>query len=452
MLGGLSDAHSGVLHTNSFCFQVDLCVCVCSRTADGFGNKPDRGQIRVDMILLIAIVIIYIGQILEGHYQRKVRLSRCNFQRDLYYKRLAQLSLDMEKEQLEILNKTQDLQREIREVSGDSDEWSNDDDDENLANRRESWSSSSVKALELNEQLEALMDEAKQSSSLCNDIDELERSLNLSTDAKTSGGGSCREDLVKSLNELSKKVKELELENEHLKQELGDQSKLKLVTSKTKLEPDLIEYLEQHRDQLSLSFLRKAHETLVELRASRSDAEFEEYINALHDGHKNRVVQLAELQVSHKEAEIKLQLMKRRYDEELSSFNEVKIEHLLKNSGVKEFLDSIKEKNRTKEDIIKDLRTKIDMRQRDLEIWQSKYKTVEEQCNKYREEWRKSQITRDQIESELRAKQEHERRILNYSINMSSASSMIDNQVPPPPDIDVPSVADILLAAKSMGA
>lgn len=415
--------------------------------------------------LLLTFVVVLLGQLFEGSYQKGRREHLTNHQRDLYHQKLAQDSLEMEKEQLqsqlEVISRIRELQDQSewsKKVLSELQESESEEscDEEQLSNGRSSTTSSGspsrTKSAQLYQELELKRDKANQLVALDSDIGKMSASIGYNDNSCQAGSCSTSHDaLIKSLESLSTKVKELELENDRLKLELEGQPKLKLINSKTKLDPSLVEYMTQHQDQITLPFLKKAHETLIELKASNPDKDFTDFILQLRDGHKNRITQLTELQVRQKEAEIKLQIMKRRYDEELGSFNELKIEHLLKNSGAKEFLDSIKEKNRMKDSIIRDLKSKIEMRQRDLEVWQSKYKTVEEQCNKYREEWRKSQITRDQMESEFRAKQEHERRILNHSINMSSASSMIDNQIPPPPDIDIPSVADLILASKSMG-
>lgn len=419
--------------------------------------------------ILSTIVIIYLSHLLENSYLKKKRESLANHQRDIYYQKLAKESMEMEKEQLskqlQIINNIKDLQSESESLqkqlaegdsqnSLDESDWS-EDEPEN-GNDRLSMAAESIdrKHIQLQQDYENLQMRKVELETVDKDIGQFSNNLvGLPTElnVSTKNVGIANHISQDSLDELSNKIKMLELENNQLKGQLANQSSLKLVNRKSKLDPELIKYLDDHRDQLSLSFLQRAHDVLVELKASNTDRNFADYINELKNSHKNHAVQLAELQVSQKEAEIKLQLMKRRYDEELSSFNEIKVEHLLKNSGAKELLDHIKEKNRIKDELIKNLKSSIATKQSEVEAWQNKYKTVEDQCNLYREEWRKSQDTRDKMEADLRAKHERDRRLLNHSINMSSASSLIDNHVPPPPDIDIPSVADIMMASKSMG-
>lgn len=199
------------------------------------------------------------------------------------------------------------------------------------------------------------------------------------------------------------------------------------------MDPDVLDYLEAHKEDLTLSFLEKAHAALVQLRASDPDKDFQQFIEEL----KHSQTELAELRIAKKEAEIKCQLMKNRFEVEMTSFNDVKIENIFKNSGAREYIKTMKEKNKVKEDLISHMKKELEQKRNDLVVWQNKFREAEEQCNVYWKAWKDTQIRLENFEAEKRAAQER-------AMNFTPASSVLNNnQVPPPPPIEIPSFEDI---------
>lgn len=255
------------------------------------------------------------------------------------------------------------------------------------------------------------------------------------------------EDHELELEDLRDKISKLEVENADLKEQISEHEKAELNLTRTSLDPDLVEYLEEHNDELSLEFLKKAYETLEELKASESDKDFSELIDELKSSHTAHAAQLAELQVSKKEVEIKLKLLKQRYDEELSTFNNTRIEHLLKNSGAKEYVDRLKEKNKINDELINDLKSELESKNREISTWETRFREAEKQSQVYWDAWRDIQVKTAELEAEKLANQERSRRVAKQSsMNFSPGSSMIDDHVPPPPPVSIPSIDELLQA------
>lgn len=427
----------------------------------------------------MTFVIIYVGQILDGFLAKGKRERLTSQQKELYYRKLTEESLKMEEkklnEELILAQEINSLQQESKELKSQledaggldkpsdwsADDYEDDDNDNGRFSDRESTSSSSrhkptssrdnksfaeddsvdEKVEQLNQEIAELQEKAKELESVEDDIRRLSKDLGECNVQEAGQQEPIDETTIKDLNE---KIKQLESENEELKLQLKEHSGFTLSKRETDLEPELLKYLEDHQHDLTLGFLEKVYETLLEIKASEPDKDFDEYIEELKKNRREYVSELAELRVSKKEAEIKLQKMKRRYEEELSSFNEIRVEHIFKNSGAKEYLERLKEKNKIKNDIINTLKAELEAKESEVASWQTKYRDAEKQCNEYWEAWKDTQSRKEKLEAEKKAQFERERRAMNLTMNLSSASSLVDNQVPPPPPIDVPPVDEIL--------
>lgn len=154
------------------------------------------------------------------------------------------------------------------------------------------------------------------------------------------------------------------------------------------------------------------------------------------------LAQIEELRIAKKEMEIKLQLLKKRYEEELSSFEQIRVEHIFKNSGAKEYLERLKDRNKLKDDIIKSLKEELEYKNKEVADLQERCLELERTSIGYQQAWKEAQLKKEQLEAE-KANQERERR--QYNKNLSSASSLVDQVgIPPPPPIEIPSIAELM--------
>lgn len=146
----------------------------------------------------------------------------------------------------------------------------------------------------------------------------------------------------------------------------------------------------------------------------------------------------AEISSAIKEYEIKLKLLTKKYEEELSSCNDIRVKNILKNSGFQEYADRMKQKNKVKKDIIENLKRELERAQNEVSIWKNKFQEAEKQCNVYYQAWKDTQVKKVQLDAELKLMANS-----HQSINLSSRSPF-DDSVPPPPPIDIPSLDEIL--------
>ena len=399
--------------------------------------------------LLLTFFVIYIGQIIETILVKSKREKLASSQRDLYYKRLIEESQAMEeeriKEEQELVKQVELLQQEndnIRNQLGDladndDDDWSADSSEVESVNL--SSHSNGAKSDRLQREMQDLQSKNNHLQSIESDLENVCQKI----------GDSHLEEQLKAKDELletlERRIEGLENENKQLKNQIETHNCPLPPPMLTNLDTNLLKYAEQHKEDLTLDFLKKAYDVLLEMKASNPDMDFADYINDLKNGSSNYVGELENLRLAKRQAEIKLQLMKKRYEEELSSFKDVRVEHIFKNSGAKEYLDRLKDITKAKEDIIKNLEEELNFKKKEIEDLQEKYADAEKQRNDYLHAWKDVQFKKEQLENEKRANQQRERRLLTQSMNLSPSSSLVENnQVPPPPPVDVPTVEEIL--------
>lgn len=168
-----------------------------------------------------------------------------------------------------------------------------------------------------------------------------------------------------------------------------------------------------------------------------SNNEIDHYIEKLKS-------EIKELQESKKGLDFKLQLLRKRYNDELNANNDIKIDNIFKNSGAKEYLDKLKSSDKIKSDMISSLKHELETTKKELAMVKTKCYKAEEQCEYHKQQWRDVQAKKWNLEAEKTASQNRERQIIEQSINRSYASSYIESNHQPPPPVSIPTIEEIL--------
>lgn len=156
--------------------------------------------------------------------------------------------------------------------------------------------------------------------------------------------------------------------------------------------------------------------------------------------------ELESLRAAKRQMEIKLQLLKKRYEEELTTFNEARVENIFKNSGAREYLERLKDQTKIKDGIIKNLKEDLEFRTKEIAELHARCKEAEKQSQEYLKAWREAQMARAEAEKMTNLRERSQAK----SINMSSASSFIEHSsVPPPPPVEAPSIEELLTPCAS---
>lgn len=153
-------------------------------------------------------------------------------------------------------------------------------------------------------------------------------------------------------SDLSRKIRNLEEENKKLKSQVSQHLNPPLPPRQTELDQELLDYMEKN-DEMTIDFLKKAYETLLEMKASYPNRDLSDYASKLNKSPTNYDSELTKLEIIRKKVEKKLEQTKRHYNEEFNTFYEVRIEYMFKNTGAQELLARLKEKNYIVEEIVK---------------------------------------------------------------------------------------------------
>lgn len=397
-----------------------------------YNSQPDLTYI------ILTLLVICSANYVEDFWSRKKRRIIVQRQRELYF---DTLKMEEEKINQNLSETVEAFQQENRRLESEmealdndgSDNWSTNDDyddEENelpSGNEKDSFDKDDIKS---NIELDQLKEELKRLHDKANQLKKAEEEICALTEQLGQ--------ITTNKEKLNEHIHQIEAENEYLKSQLKSSTSLSI--EKNELDP-LLNFLETH-SELSLEVLEKIYNFLLEQRASNPELDIIAYIEELKRDKSTYFKELNNLSVAQKKAELKYLSIKKKYEEELTSFQEIRIEHILKNSGAAEYIGKVKEKNKINSDIINNLKAEIDNKKNELAKWQKKCHEAERDRDEYKTASRQAQNELVALKAEKKAKQARQ------AINLSSASSLLnDNLVPPPPPVDVPSVDEMLRAA-----
>lgn len=242
---------------------------------------------------------------------------------------------------------------------------------------------------------------------------------------------------VEIIKERDVEISRLKDMIKHLESELM-QYKQQEPTKTSDIDPELSDYLESH--DLNLASIKEINEIYSELKTNAPDNKtIREYINELKTNHSKNSATVNELMAKNLELDLKVQIMKQKLKDELLNISEARVEDILKNSGAKEYCEKIKEKNKIKDDMINDYKKELDHTRRELNKWKDKVQDLEKQVNKYYQEWKSTLHQKVQAEAELKALKD-----LGRMPVRSNSNSSMEYGIPPPPPVEMPTIAEIL--------
>lgn len=303
---------------------------------------------------ILTVIIIYSGRLVDDFQLKEKRVKIAIKQRESYFQKLMEESLKMEEEKI---NEERQLVESISELKQETEELKTQLGD-TLADDSDGWSSSATENVDDEEKINQLKDELQKWQKRAEKLQDVEKRIGELTNELR--------DVRVDKDNLEEEIKRIKVENKELEQQLEERSG---NYGNNVTDPELLNFLEAHKDDLTLDFLEKAYDTLLELKVDNPDKDFGEYIKELKQRDSNDYVkELAELKVSQKETEKKYQLMMKRHEEELSSFIDTRVEHLFKNKWAKDYIKNLKEKNEINEEIIKRLKEELKSKRDEL-VW-----------------------------------------------------------------------------------
>lgn len=329
-------------------------------------------------LILITLVVIYIQRIVEKALRQRERIKMTSTEREIYFQKLQHDALELENKKqddsIEQVEKIHDLQLKGNKLRNQLAELF---DEFGVDPKEEAASLSSEE--ELKKELKSLNALAKEVKMLDENIRKAESNHDLSKKISRVNGQGCQEEI----SMLMERIAKVESENETLRDELTKNPTNGVsLTKKSDLDPEILGYLKQHNQDITLDFLSRAYETALEFKASHPDKELRAYIDELKVKRKD-MSELAQEEIKKKAAEIELNLIDKKYQEELERFNEVRVEYILKNSGACAYLKAIKSRNEMKEDIISNLENELESTRSEIDLWKNKFTQAEEQCETY---------------------------------------------------------------------
>lgn len=152
--------------------------------------------------------------------------------------------------------------------------------------------------------------------------------------------------------------------------------------------------------------------------------------------------EVEQLRTSKKTVEQKLHLLTQQYEEELRTFNQTKIEHILKNSGAKEYLQKLKAGNNYSEQSFKILKEELDFKTKEITKLRNQLRDQERKNSQRRVKSPKSFIeSHNNIPPPpplLQIPSFDEFLQFDGSSNNSMTSELADSTIPPPPPVEAP--------------
>lgn len=372
-----------------------------------------------DWRLLILTIVIVIGlQFISRYIDRNKRKKTVKEDKKKYHEKLAIETEGMNlQEELKLVDNVKRIRQECKELLG-RDKSDNDVDESKI--------DAEIKKLATeNRKLE---DQARELEKLDKEIEDqlVDLAENYGVHVKDP------QNIEQSIAELDEGLKKIEFEEHKYSEILKPYSHLTL-----KEDPEVDEYLESH-PCLTLEFLEQAHEKFLELKASNSDRDFHEYLRELLTNQHSLEAELENLRVSKKIVDMKHRVMKEEHEKELSSFEELRVEHLFRITSARDRLEGMRERRIHFETMNEILESESETKRKQLDEAGHKYQEAEAQCSKYMQAYREIKSERERLEMERNKKL-----YFNQAMDLSAASSMIEDSAIPPLN-DIPSIDEIL--------
>lgn len=235
----------------------------------------------------------------------------------------------------------------------------------------------------------------------------------------------------------------------------NEQTSTPLVSPKQDLlDTNLVEYLLEHKDDVTLDSIKAMQELLSELKLSQPGKETVEHISELRtkyfaQGDTDYLrKELDEVKKSKRLIEMKLQIAKKVHADELRSMDKTKFDDMLKINGGKEYVQSMKDRAKLKEDSFMTLKNESDHLRKEVECLRERCTRATKLSNHYFQLYKDSEAAKSKLET---VPMSRERNINNDRMLLvtSPANSLDDGHVPPPPPMDMPTIDEIMRQAKS---
>lgn len=298
-------------------------------------------------LILVSIAIIFVGQAFWSNRYRNKRAILAIQQRDLYFSKLSTDSMKMIDEVATRVDKLEQEKNEniakLRELDLNVNLHNIcDEDEQNPEELKKTIASLKQKRSQSRKILQSIEDEIAE---LCQDM-------------------GLDQDDDEMLNNLQKSIQNLEVENANLEVHLKSHKQPTLSIREDEMDPELTEYLTYDMNELE-----DIYKTLIEIRNSDPSNTLDEYRRKLERPRSDYQSKLVNLDSRRNLVEKRLRQTQRLYQEELSSFNESRIEYLFKNTGAQELLKELREKNSIAERIMENRRRETESRKREPGAW-----------------------------------------------------------------------------------
>lgn len=146
-----------------------------------------------------------------------------------------------------------------------------------------------------------------------------------------------------------------------------------------------------------------------------------------------------ELKKQKQQVEIKLKLMKELYEKEVSSFNETRVDRIFENSGAMEYIERLKDRNKTKADAIKNLEKELEYKNKEIAVLKDKCREFQKRGSNYLRELKDVQGRKDPLDVMDEILHRGPTSIDSNPYNNFSLNSTVPAPPPPPPQaIEVP--------------
>lgn len=260
------------------------------------------------------------------------------------------------------------------------------------------------------------------------------------------------------MEQLVTKVQHLERINKELKEKLqtsantdgSDEDNFEIATE---LGPKVVELLRRNREHISLDFAKTIADIVRDRACERRKVgnHLGDYISHIRDRVSRQQAEIEELSAIKSEFEREYNSVRQTYEQVLATTEEENDPDLLMAaSPFGDSIRSLRDKCTVKDERIRDMRQKLIEMRRDIASMREACQKCEHKCDTYYREHSQVALCVDELET--KAREERERELLNYSYAFSSASSLIGNDIPPPPPIKVPSVDELIRASKHSDA